>query len=373
MKIHVVSFHVPYPPNYGGAVDVFYKLKALQRAGYSIVLHTFLYDGEAHEALESLCERVYYYPRHTGLLRQFSLLPYNVVSRQDDQLLAHLLSDDSPILFEGLHTCGYLADPRLKGRMKMVRMHNIEHDYYLRLAQQTRGWRQLYLRLEAARFERFQPILRHADVIFAISTTDQAYLAQQFPQQQVRLLPCFFDDTFVEAEGDTEPYLLYHGNLAVAENVAAVRHIIQSVLPLMAPSGSVRLLVAGRNPSPALRRWVHEGSGVKLIANPTQEELDSLVEKARVNLLFTFQPTGIKLKLLHSLVKSRGYCVANDMMLQGNNLGELCQVANTPKEQATLLTQLLQSTPSADEIRARQQRLQQLGYNTVKPISECFI
>ena len=31
MKLHVVSFQVPFPPDYGGVIDVYYKLKALKR------------------------------------------------------------------------------------------------------------------------------------------------------------------------------------------------------------------------------------------------------------------------------------------------------------------------------------------------------
>ncbi len=27
--LHIISFDIPYPPNYGGVIDVFYKLKAL--------------------------------------------------------------------------------------------------------------------------------------------------------------------------------------------------------------------------------------------------------------------------------------------------------------------------------------------------------
>ena len=31
--LHVVAFNVPYPPDYGGIIDVFYKLKALSEQG----------------------------------------------------------------------------------------------------------------------------------------------------------------------------------------------------------------------------------------------------------------------------------------------------------------------------------------------------
>ena len=36
MKLHVVSFQVPFPPDYGGLIDVYYKLKALKEAGDEI-------------------------------------------------------------------------------------------------------------------------------------------------------------------------------------------------------------------------------------------------------------------------------------------------------------------------------------------------
>ena len=37
--INIVSFNVPYPPNYGGIIDVYYKIKALREIGCEVVLH----------------------------------------------------------------------------------------------------------------------------------------------------------------------------------------------------------------------------------------------------------------------------------------------------------------------------------------------
>ena len=42
-ELHIVSFDVPFPPNYGGAVDVFYKIRALHKLGVKIHLHCFEY------------------------------------------------------------------------------------------------------------------------------------------------------------------------------------------------------------------------------------------------------------------------------------------------------------------------------------------
>ena len=70
MKLHVVSFQVPYPPRYGGLIDVFYKLKALKQAGCHVVLHTYRYAESSMQAesaicqgLDSVADEIYFYPK----------------------------------------------------------------------------------------------------------------------------------------------------------------------------------------------------------------------------------------------------------------------------------------------------------------------
>lgn len=129
-RLHVVSFDVPFPPSYGGVIDVFYKLKALHEAGVQITLHCFQYGRERATELEKYCAEVNYYSRKTSLLQLLSSEPFIVNSRKSDSLLKALAATDDPILFEGLHCCAYLAHPLLAKKKKIVRTHNIEHDYY---------------------------------------------------------------------------------------------------------------------------------------------------------------------------------------------------------------------------------------------------
>ena len=68
-RLHIVSFDVPYPADYGGVIDVYYKIKALADQGVSIILHCYQYGRPEQKELEGLCEKVYYYPR---LLKAFS-------------------------------------------------------------------------------------------------------------------------------------------------------------------------------------------------------------------------------------------------------------------------------------------------------------
>lgn len=355
MRLHVVSFQVPFPADYGGAIDVYYKLKALHSEGFDITLHTFFYDSRTPQpCLETICRRVFYYPRKTGWTKQFSTLPYIVASRTSPQLLANLCADDAPILFEGLHTCLYLAHPALRTRRKYVRMHNVEHAYYLQLAHQAHwNWRTLFYRVESWRLKRFEKQLIHADGIAAITDADSRYFAQRLPGTEVFHLPCFFDAEIAATTTATQPFVLYHGNLAVEENSRVVKFILQQIVPLCP---EVRFIIAGRNPS-----FGTMVGNVSIIANPTDEQLDELLRTARIHLMLTFQPTGIKLKLLNALVKGNGHIIANTAMLHGHDFGRFCTHAETPRQVCEGIRNLLPTPPTAEALEARHEAILQMA------------
>ena len=55
-EIHIVAFTIPYPANYGGVIDVFYKIKALYKLGVKINLHCFKYDRTDSIELNKYCK-----------------------------------------------------------------------------------------------------------------------------------------------------------------------------------------------------------------------------------------------------------------------------------------------------------------------------
>jgi hypothetical protein len=64
-SLHIISFDVPFPPDYGGVMDVYYKMKALSEEGVRIILHCYEYGRKASSELTFLADEVYYYPRKT--------------------------------------------------------------------------------------------------------------------------------------------------------------------------------------------------------------------------------------------------------------------------------------------------------------------
>ena len=365
--LHIIAFDIPFPANYGGVIDVFYKLVHLKEAGVETILHCFEYgDRKPSPELAKLCHKVYYYKRKTGLLSQLSTKPYIVASRESEQLLKNLQLDDYPILFEGLHTCSLINHKALWHRFKIYRESNIEHQYYLHLAKSTKKiLSKAYFILESAILWYFQKKLEHADLMLVVSKSDTSYLQNKFPTRRVVYLPSFHPNNEVSSKPGKQSFALYHGKLSVAENLQAAEYLIKDVFS----KNTLPFVIAGLNPPASLYKLSEPYSNIKIIANPTDDQLFDLLETAHVNVLVTFQPTGLKLKLLNTLFKGK-YCLVNSTMLVGTNLHSLCSIGNTAAELNDKLIGLFKMNFGPEEIAERKNLLEKdfSNYNNINTL-----
>ncbi len=318
---------------------MYYKLKALSEAGVRIHLHCFEYGRGEARVLEDLCAEVHYYKRRLGKHQLFNGLPYVVISRRSEELMDRLCADEHPILFEGLHSCYYLGDPRLHGRKRLVRAHNVEHAYYGALAEAEQGtFKRTYFQNEARKLERFEPVLSEADHILAISPKDEAYFRTHF--KHVHHIPAFHACGAVNVPDGMGDFALYHGALGVAENDRAALFLVREVFH----ASDVRLLIAGSNASSELKKEVSRHKHISLLENIDTSRIHRLVREAQVNVLPTFQSTGIKLKLLLCLFTGR-HLVCNTPMVEGTGLEGICRVHDDP-EQMRLSIQACMGKPA---------------------------
>ena len=358
--LHIVAFDIPYPPNYGGVIDVWYKLKFLHKKGVKIIFHCYEYPGrERTDKLNEVCEQVNYYPRLLGWRSALSLKPYIVSSRRSDELIKNLLKDKYPILFEGLHSCYYLGDERLKGRKLIYRESNIEHRYYFSLFRVDRKPKnKLYFLLASLKLRFYQRVLKHASLMMVVSKNDSEYLKKHFPHNNIIHLPSFHANETVEAQTGSGAYALYNGNIEVPENAHAVSYLINEVFNDL----DIPLIIAGMNPPVRIKKLVAENPNVTIIANPDDAKMFDLIRKAHINILVTFQATGLKLKLLNTLYNGR-FCLVNEKMLNGTGLNELCEIANTAVEQKGKLKTLFAEKFEEDEILQRRKILDEYYSN----------
>ncbi|MEY4604387.1 MAG: hypothetical protein RIT43_1679 [Bacteroidota bacterium] len=343
--LHIVCLDVPFPADYGGAIDMFYRIKALKELGFKLTLHVFEYGRGKHQELEAF-GAVHYYKRKRSIWHLFSGRPFIVQSRKNTLLLKRLLQDTSPILFEGIHTTWYLEHPDIRKRTTLVRMHNVEHEYYSGLGKQSSFLKNLFFQFEASKLKKYQSILSNCTAIVAIKEDEADQLRTL--HSNVHVLPASLPDI----EGrfiPTKRYALFHGNLSVPENQQAAVYLVQALSSLTDKEFS--LVIAGKNP-PKKLALLCKKAGASLLPNPSEKQLDQLVQEAHIHVLHTENASGIKLKLLSCLYSS-GHLLVNPNMVKGTPLSDFCTIYEDSKDLKMHFLGLKNSALSKEDFEKR--------------------
>jgi glycosyltransferase involved in cell wall biosynthesis len=347
--LHIISFDVPYPADYGGAIDVFYKIKALHKLGIKIHLQTYEYGRGHQDELLKYCATVNYYKRDTGF-RGFSLsLPYIVNSRGDEEMMRKILNDDFPVLMEGLHTSFFYKHEGFLKRKVVLRAHNVESLYYTGLAETTDNvLKKIYYRNESRLLEKYEEdVVKKIPTLF-MTLHDAGHYRNNNEFAKWGLMPVFHSNEKINCLEGIGTYCLYHGNLSIPENEKTAIWLLQSVFNDL----PIPLVIAGKNPSKKLEHLAHEKQHTCLVANPGEAELNDLIQKAQVNVLPAFNKTGIRLKLINALYNGR-HCVVNDEMICSTNLEPACHIGNNAAGMKSILVQLFHKPFTEDEIKLR--------------------
>lgn len=352
-RIHIVSLDVPFPPDYGGVIDIFHRCAALKKAGFYVVLHCFEYGRGTHIQTHPIADEIHYYRRKKSIFAVFNPLPFIISTRISEDLAQKLIQDTAPIILEGHHCAGLLLDKRFDSRIRMVRIHNNEPQYYLKLAEKASGWKRWFFQLEAKKIARFEKHLSKASALICLNETEQKKYSSIHPK--TFLAPLGVDPQPIEKQSIVEQ-AFFHGNLSVPENSEVANWLI-AVWNKQTPK--IPLILAGKNPSQTLVSQAKGNSMIHLIANPSEEKMKQLISESAIHLLFTFQTTGVKVKLIHGLIHGNR-CLVNPPILAGTNLdsyGELIQ------NESELLQKLTEIGPNETEITLRQEAVKKL-YST---------
>lgn len=350
--LHIISFDVPYPADYGGAIDVFYKIKALHKLGIKIHLQTYEYGRGHQDELLKYCDTVNYYKRDTGFKGFSFSLPYIVNSRGNEEMMRKILNDDFPVLMEGLHTTFFYNHPDFLKRKVVLRAHNVETLYYTGLAETTDNvLKKIYYRNESRLLEKYEEeVIKKIPALY-MTLHDAGHYSQK-KCANWGVLPVFHANEKINCLEGIGTYCLYHGNLSIPENEKTAIWLLENVFNDL----TVPFVIAGKNPSKKLEELVHENQHTCLISNPGDEELYDLIKRAQVNVLPAFNKTGIRLKLINALYNGR-HCVVNDEMVCSTNLETACHIGNNAAGMKSILIQLYHKPFTEDEIQLRENLL----------------
>ncbi len=350
-SLHIVSFDNPYPPKYGGVIDVFYKIEALNKLGITIILHIFSDEEFIDSNLKTYCSKIFFYKRNSLLSSLLSTYPYRVKSRFSKELIKNLTLTKAPILFEGLHSTFVLTKFECIHQKIYLRTHNIEHLYHNGLAKSSINiFEKIFFKLESLKFKRYEKIINSFDGLFTISPHDQSYFSNKY-KTDTNYIPAFHQNSKLNCNTTKNQTILFHGDLRVADNIKASFFLIDTF-----KNTNFKLVIASSTPNRNVIKKLSKNKHHAFINVTDNHKLNKLLDQSHINVLVTFQKAGIKLKLINALYKGK-FVIVNTKMIEGTGLESLCEVANSKKEFLHKTKQLLKEKFTQDQLSKRKKSL----------------
>ena len=259
---------------------------------------------------------------------------------------------------EGVHCTYLLHDNRFSNRRCFVRLHNVEHIYYRHLSKNTTSFfNKLYFLFESWRLKWYEKsIVNKATFWGVIEKDDEVY--RKLGCKNIDFLPLFLPEWNVKSHQGNGIFCLYQGDLSIGENEKAAQWLVENVFKEL----EINLVIAGKNPSAKLTALVESKSTMCMIANPDEAEMQDLIEKAQLNLIPSFNSTGIKVKLVNALFNGR-HCLVNDSTVNGTGLESLCHIATNDGDFIRNIVDLYKSPFQQEDIAMRQNVLLKMFNN----------
>lgn len=333
--LQIVSFDNPYPPIYGGVVEVYNKLKPLHNLGIKIHLHCFVTEIPSdYSELQEVTENVYFYKTTRNPKEFFSMMPFSVASRTDGKLLDNLRKSDAPILFESLKTTYLVQKDLLPNHRKFLRLHNIEHYYFSGISQSEKNTFKKYLyKSEALKFVNYETVISKFEKVFALSIFEQNYTNQKFGNSVY--IPVFHGNKKVAKLTENGKFAFYHGDLRMSDNLKSVKTLID----IFKRIPDVKFVIASSNGQKLVERMIGGITSIEFVPLQSHDQLLKLLADAHMNVMMSYQQSGTKLKLMASLYNSR-HCIINDNISDDPKVTQLCHIANTEDEIREKIQQL---------------------------------
>lgn len=336
-KIHIVSFDNPFPPNYGGVIDVFYKLKALCELDFEIYLHCFVSQIPLESSeLKKVVKEVYFYKKTKNIFNFFSKYPFSVVSRWDKNLITRLNEVEAPVFFEGLQSTFILNKTTFLNRKIYLRLHNLEDKYYKGVYKSEQNYlKKILYKLESFKYKRYQNILKKFDKVFTLSSFETNIVQEKY--KNAEYIPVFHGNKKVSNLSQHGKYAFFNGDLRLSDNKKAV----QSLIAIFKKIPDYTLIIA----SSIERKWVESNTvlypNIVYVEILNQQHLKTLLQEAHISVMLSFQQSGTKLKVINSLFQTR-FCIINSNMIDEVAVKNLCKICESESDFIDAINKLKQ-------------------------------
>ena len=316
MSFLVLVNKPPFPSVDGGAIATCQMINILAAQGEKVILfylNTEKHFSEPENVKNHFSENVQVFSKTVStkinplaMMTSTGDTPY-IYKRFFDQKAAseiqRLIHKFNPgtIWVEGLGMTVYLDIIRTHNAKKILRAHNVESMIWERMADGgIKGIQKLIYKRMCARIRPYESlILGGFDRILAITETDAAWFSCNGAKTTPLVVPVGIEACELSASTEEgPPRILFLGALDWRPNIAGLQWFLDKIWPeIHAKYPECRLEIAGRNPSPEIRKAVKKPN-VDFFGEI--EDKREILKPAKIFIVPLFAGSGIRVKILEA-------------------------------------------------------------------------
>jgi glycosyltransferase involved in cell wall biosynthesis len=351
----------------------------MRRLGYAIHLLVMSPKGQVDEMalaeLRSLVGRVDFVER-SPMRRSLATSAPTLVSRNSSLADVSLSDEYDMTLAESEHVMPIFDNPRLRTRLRVLRVHNHESKYMWELARSDErpGWK-VFFALEALRYRRFaRTAYRKLDAVWFISRHEyeRFNLDQLAPRASAAWLPPAVTlEGRPERTGPGSRRVLFLGGLKNPLNRDGVRWYLKEVHPLLTEDRNYELVIAGNaEGSHAAHLLAREACRMgRCAVHLNLGNLGPLYDGCAVIINPMRRGSGVKMKTIHA-IQHRIPLVTTSVGAEGSGFAdkEHIRVADEPNAFADAIRDILDSPARGDAMADRAYQYLTAHYDSDKNI-----
>ena len=308
-RILYLTYHYPFPANKGEDLVFREHVKELLESKYLSNLKMFFsnfgqkYPKEIDLNADVKVFKVKEYKNTIikNILRFMSLLftpysfGYHSIATKELKDSIKYYSPDIVILD---YIASYKALEKIKNYKLIYITHNVETDFWIDIARLEKNiLKKICAYINAYKiFKLEQKILKQADKIICISTSDYDKFSKMFPNKTI-IQPCKIDISKKLWINSKEKTLFFCGPLDFSPNYDAVKWLCTELAPSL--NKNIKIKVAGKGTDNVPEDWKKEN--VDFLGFVSKEELLNLYKNSSAFICPIIYGSGIKMKVTEAL------------------------------------------------------------------------
>ena len=310
MNILFITSEFPYPPNSGGRIYTWQRIKYLS-LNNNIFLFSIIDDGDIKylndEVVKTTLKEINVYKRKNKIIQGIKGIsyPFSVATRKNEEMFQDIskLINSRSIDLIIIDNPQMLINCEMNNKIpKILTQHNIEYKAFESMYKNSNNIiKKIIYRREYKLMKKFEEKYYHNNKINAysfISEEDKRYFEEEYKNKNTILVPPGVDEININNKKKYGYNIVFTGKMDYEPNVQAMKWFSEEIFPSINNEiPEAKLYIVGKNPT----EYIQSLSSENIVVTGPVESIEQYLKLANIVVIPLLSGGGVKIKLMEAL------------------------------------------------------------------------